>query len=109
MITRQEVVDWINSPVTKGLYEIYKSERLAAEDNAFSASVESLNKGLLLERSYSEVLQYARLEVINHTLSNVFYPLYDCVEKLKQDEEKSEKDAITTFIKNIEEVKKYAK
>ena len=109
MITRQEVIDWVNSPITKGLYEIYKSERLAAEDNAFSASVESLNQGSLLQRSYKEVLQYARLEVVNHTLSSLFYPLYECVAELDQDEEKSQDDAITTFIKNIEEVKKHGK
>ena len=106
MITREEFIDWLKSPATQGLYEIFKQERLKAEDEAFTASLAAFKKESFLNRSVDEVLCFARLEVANYLLLSTFHPLYENLKELaetKSDPEAEKGDYIQTFINKLQE------
>ena len=114
MITREEMIMWLSNPITKGLFEIFKAERTAAEDRAFNSTLSAFhNKDIFLsQRTQPELLSFAYLEVANHILSATFVPLYDDlkeIDKNKENADEEKDDSISTFTNKINEVLKHEK
>lgn len=112
MITREEMIMWLSNPITKGLFEIFKGDRIAAEDAVFNSVIDNIKQNHVQSRPYSEVFNLARLETANYILEKTFYPLYKDLkdletEKLNLEEERS--DSIGNFINKINEVLKHEK
>lgn len=111
MIEREDMIAWLNNPITKGLCEILKNDRIAAEDDAFETFLHC-TKNNIMNRTYQEIFGLARLETVNFILSKTFSPLYENLAELaeaQEDAEKPKEDSIAEFAKKIEEVLKHAK
>lgn len=110
MINREEMIMWLENPITKGLFEIFKHDRIEAEDRAFNSVLSAVkDKSIpLSQRTQQEVLSFAYLEVANQILSKTFIPLYEDLKDLNKDNPDEEKDdSISTFTNKIIEILKY--
>jgi|SRR5882757_3070995 len=110
-ITREDVIGWLDNPVTIGLSNSIKLQRDLMEDKAFNATLANYTNNCLEKRSREELFAYVSLEALNNILSNTFYPLYERLKELQKNEidtEMEAKDSIEEFILNINEALKYA-
>lgn len=105
-LTRDEIAVWLNSPITKGLYNAFLIQRDQAEDNAFNATISNYEKNTLTKRNREELFAYVCLEVLNKIVTHTFLPLYEDLKNGEKDP-KIEETAIDNFIHDITEALKY--
>ena len=110
-MTRDEIMIWLNHPVTRGFYNILTLRRDQAEDVAFNITLENYTNSTLTKRSREEIFSYTYLEVMNKIILEAFNPLYEDLKKMEINGESSEEeeidDSIKEFIKQIEEAGEY--
>lgn len=112
-ITREEMIAWLENPITQGFNNAIKLARDIAEDQAFNATLENYKSSCLHEDRSSELFSYCRLEVLNSILMDDFHPLYENLKEientpaLSDSEDLPKNDAIEEFIIKINESIKY--